>query len=306
MNIRNLVTSRLPEITTYDSGGNVTGIVVGNVTATANIRGAQVISTGTMVGLNDIVVGNIANAAATKTRITSFGANSFIQTGNGTVGTTGNVVFSTFGDDIARVVVNTTSGNVSAAGNVSANFFIGNGSQLTGISAAEPNWTNAGTIQAVGVGATSIAPIISTTGVTKNSVLYKQLGPKTWQIMVNYELTGGGSGAGTGNGDYLFTLPLGLQFDTTLPNQSAYQAAVLTNSTDILSRSIPNSAAYAQDGVTFAGWNVAVSGPVVWDATRYRVMVPTSTDFRCLGNSWFAFSTFPIRIVYWTFTFQSL
>jgi hypothetical protein len=71
-------------------------------------------------------MGNVANASATKTRILSDGAFSYIQTGNGTAGTTGNIVFSPYQSPTQRVVIDTASGNVTATGNVTAQNFIGN------------------------------------------------------------------------------------------------------------------------------------------------------------------------------------
>jgi hypothetical protein len=84
-------------------------------------------------------------------------------------------------------------------------------------SSGEPNYSSM-TIQAAGIGATAasptvpVAPTLATTPV-KNSILYKQLGPKTWQITGTYEQATA-TGATNGTGDYLFTLPQGLQFDT--------------------------------------------------------------------------------------------
>jgi hypothetical protein len=71
-------------------------------------------------------MGNVANASATKTRILSDGAFSYIQTGNGTAGTTGNIVFSPYQSPTQRVVIDTASGNLTAAGNVTAQNFTGN------------------------------------------------------------------------------------------------------------------------------------------------------------------------------------
>jgi hypothetical protein len=78
-------------------------------------------------------MGNVANASATKTRILSDGAFSYIQTGNGTASTTGNIVFSPYQSPTQRVVINTASGNVTATGNVTAQNFIGNGAALSNI-----------------------------------------------------------------------------------------------------------------------------------------------------------------------------
>jgi hypothetical protein len=78
-------------------------------------------------------MGNVANASATKTRILSDGAFSYIQTGNGTAGTTGNIVFSPYQLPTQRVVINTASGNITATGNVTAGNFVGNGAALSNV-----------------------------------------------------------------------------------------------------------------------------------------------------------------------------
>ena len=120
------------------SGINVTGggIVVGNtaeasllynfstqswvsnigITSNANITGANVNAVG-VNATSTIVVGNIANAG-TKTRITSFGPNTFIQTGNGVQFSTGNVIFAPYSDANVRVRIDTSTGDIYAAGNI--------------------------------------------------------------------------------------------------------------------------------------------------------------------------------------------
>jgi hypothetical protein len=94
---------------------NVT--VTGNISATGNVTGGNLISSATIYGNVDVVLGNIANASAVKTRIVSDTDFSYIQTGNGTVGSTGNIVFSPYSDPTQRVVIDTSSGNVTA-GNI--------------------------------------------------------------------------------------------------------------------------------------------------------------------------------------------
>lgn len=134
------------------SGANLLGDVAGfyvnpvrNDTTTANI--AQVVTynttskeltyantlnlAGSITG-GDFIAGNIANTTASKTRIAQSGANSYIQTGNGTVGTTGNIIFSPWADATAKVVINTTTGNITAnnIGNVAALNLNGNASSF--------------------------------------------------------------------------------------------------------------------------------------------------------------------------------
>jgi len=104
-------------------GGNIVGsggISANTGTFTGNINGGNLVASATIYGNVDVVVGDIANAAATKTRITSFGANSYIQTGNGTVGSTGNIVFAPYSDSTEKVVIDTASGNLTASGNIIA------------------------------------------------------------------------------------------------------------------------------------------------------------------------------------------
>jgi len=96
------------------------------ITTTGNITGGNLISSTGIVGNIELIMGNVANASATRTRILSDGAFSYIQTGNGTAGTTGNIVFSPYQSPTQRVVINTASGNITATGNVTAQNFTGN------------------------------------------------------------------------------------------------------------------------------------------------------------------------------------
>jgi hypothetical protein len=82
---------------------------------------------------------------------------------------------------------------------------------------SEPNWTSAGTIQSVGWNATTTAPTIGTT--TVNDYSYKQIGSKTWRCQLTYSAASN-TGVNSGSGDYLFTLPNGLQFNTSIAGQA--------------------------------------------------------------------------------------
>ena len=98
-----------------------------------------------------------------------------------------------------------------------SDFYYYNGSSW--ISLTEPNWTSAGTIQSVGWSATTTAPTIGTT--TVNDYSYKQIGPKTWKCQLTYSAPSNASGMNLGSGDYLFTLPNSLQFNTSIAGQNA-------------------------------------------------------------------------------------
>jgi hypothetical protein len=111
---------------------------VSTITTTGNITGGNLVSSGSIIGNPDIVLGNTANAVATRTRIVTDTTFSYIQTGNGTPSSTGNIVFSPYSSPTQRVVIDTASGNLSATGNVTAQNFIGNISitgNVTGTSA---------------------------------------------------------------------------------------------------------------------------------------------------------------------------
>ena len=97
-----------------------------------------------------------------------------------------------------------------------SDFYYYNGSSWMSI--REPNWTSAGTIQSVGWNATTTAPTIGTTAV--NDYSYKQIGAKTWQCQLIYSAPSNSSGNNGGSGDYLFTLPNGLQFNTSIVGQA--------------------------------------------------------------------------------------
>ena len=107
-------------VTLLSSFGSNTILTTGNVT-TGILR-----STGSIFGNVDIVLGDTANASATKTRLVSDTTFSYIQTGNGSIGSTGNIVFSPYSSATQRVVIDTASGNITSAGNVIAQNFSGN------------------------------------------------------------------------------------------------------------------------------------------------------------------------------------
>jgi hypothetical protein len=104
-------------------------------------------------------------------------------------------------------------------------------------------------------------------------VSYRQLGPKEWEVAYIFSANGGWTNAG--NGDYLFSLPNALQFNTSLPFQPVFQGYVMT--------SAQAARFYMLTGPSVASTSFSVSGnassfgagPVIWDPTRFRLF---STD----------------------------
>jgi hypothetical protein len=184
--------------------------------------------------------------------------------------------------------------------NIPANtaFAIGTtGATWKQIGASEvPNWTLAGTLSGVW-GAVTTAPTFTGTTFSKNAVYYKQLGPKTHEVEVAFEVTNTSGTAG--NGHYLFTLPYGLSFDQTILSQVGYTGST---SEYAISEALPSSSG----GIRRSDPIFYYIKIVPYDATRYRV-------FTCRDNAGYNFFssahfqlTSGTMAVKWRFTFQSL
>ena len=142
----NLVTAGLATVTGNIQGGNLR--TAGLISATGNITGGNVLfGTGVVTGTGNITGGNIL-----------FGTGVVTGTGN-VIG--GNILFG--------------SGIVSGTGNVAGGYIFGNGSQLTGVSAAVSvskieNGTSVANIGSSGgnlnisIGGTSNVVVVTTTG----------------------------------------------------------------------------------------------------------------------------------------------
>ena len=121
----NLVSLTGPVTTTSNiTGGNL--LTGGVISATGNVTGNYILGNGALLTGVITSVANINNGTSNVT-VVSPGGN--ISVG---VGGTGNVaVFASTGEYI--------TGLLSASGNVTGNYFIGNGSQLTGVAASSVN-----------------------------------------------------------------------------------------------------------------------------------------------------------------------
>ena len=131
----NLVTAGLVTSTGNVTGGNL--ITGGAITATANITGGNVLTGGIISSTGNITGGNISatNHTGTAVSVTGnvTGANfigNVIPPAGGAVSTTGNIT----GGNILTSGIVSAAGNITSAGNISGTFFVGNGSQLTGLS----------------------------------------------------------------------------------------------------------------------------------------------------------------------------
>lgn len=118
----------------FSTTGNITSGNIdtsGRITASGAITGSSLSTSGTISATGNITGGNVSATnltgtllTATQTNITSVGTLSSVSVSGNVQG--GNIL---------------TAGIVSATGNISANYFIGNGAALTGISAGGITWT---------------------------------------------------------------------------------------------------------------------------------------------------------------------
>ena len=251
-------------------------------------------------------------SSATINPWTLSGTNTYNTTGNVGIGTSSpsasallDVSSSSKGILIPRMtatqknaISSPTTGLLIFQTDAPSDFYYYNGSSW--ISLREPNWTSAGTIQSVGWNATTTAPTIGTTSV--NDYSYKQIGSKTWKCQLTYSAGSSSTGNNIGSGDYLFTLPNGLQFNNSIAGQAAISDNVGT-STWVwpgvwLSSSTGSITNLSQGGLLYV---------VPYNSTQFRLIhvgiagtgfvIPYASGYYGVGSniSW--------RV---TFTFQSL
>jgi hypothetical protein len=112
--------------------------------------------------------------------------------------------------------------------------------------------------------------------VTTDIMRYRQVAPKEFEIDMLYYQTGGG---GAGNGDYLFTLPGGLQFSS---NQYWFN----TNTGGIDSSAVKVAAVVrGSQGVVTNSFATGAVIAVVYDATRFKLIVNNSIANSALPNN---------------------
>lgn len=145
------------------------------ISATGNITGGNLKTTGLISATGDVTAGNVnagASIVATSHTGATFSATGNVTGGNintgGTVTATGNVT----GGNIRTV------GQVSATGNVTGSYFIGNGSQLTGIAggAATLSGNLTGNLVGNGYGANALTFVSVTGNVTAGNIIGNVVG----------------------------------------------------------------------------------------------------------------------------------
>jgi len=150
-------------------GGNlniVNNIRTSDMLVTGNITNAQLNVTGNVAAANIAATGNIT-ANGTLLSITGFSANSGAISATGNITANGTLLSITGFSANSGLV--TVAGNTNIVGNVAAPYFIGNGSQLTGVTAAPANIFN--TVLANGTAVIATSPNDTVTFVVSNNII---------------------------------------------------------------------------------------------------------------------------------------
>jgi hypothetical protein len=151
------------------SGNLLTG---GQLSASGNVTGGNLITTGLLSVTGNANVGNIGATNIVGTLTTN------AQLNITTVGTLTSLALSGNLNSDSNIVLNNANANISTLGNMTANVYFGNGSQLTGVTAAtastvttnaQPNITSTGTLSSLSVsGNANVGNIGATNGVFTN------------------------------------------------------------------------------------------------------------------------------------------
>jgi hypothetical protein len=109
------------------------------------------------------------------------------------------------------------------------------------------------------IGGVTTAPTKGTISI--DYVRYRNIGGKEYEVEYNFLQTTAGT---TGTGDYLFSLPAGLQFDFTAPGQTA-------NPTSTGYNAMKNRIVSSQGDLIVSNFHSS-SIVIPYDATRFRIM----------------------------------
>jgi hypothetical protein len=183
--------------------------------------------------------------------------------------------------------------NLGAAGQ----FLASTGTAIQWAVPGPPAFISAGTVQDVGLAATgSASPWPGNT--INNNISYRGTGVNQWEVIGTLYQDGSFPGASNGNGDYLFTLPVGLRFNFFLPFQWTWTGSF--NRGYVLGYALPGS--WVLGGFETDGW-YGQNAIVPFDATRYRMVVSTAGGSNFWGSGFYGLASSPPLYAKWSFTF---
>ena len=137
----NLATGNL----TAQGTTSLVGNVVGAANFTANVTGGNLLTAGIVSATSNVTGGNLLTGGIVSSTGNATHGN-LLVTGTGIISTAGNIyganlIISANESDTGNIQAGNllTGGLISASGNITGNYFIGNGSQLTGVTASSVN-----------------------------------------------------------------------------------------------------------------------------------------------------------------------
>ena len=169
------------------SGVNVAGNIVGGnintaglITVTGNVSSGNLRTTGSITATGNVLTGGLISATGNVAGTFILGNGSLLTgiiTSSGANVISGTTICAT-GNVIAGNV--TTTGVISATGNITGNYILGNGALLTGVITSSANINNgtsnvtvvtSGGNVTVGIGGTSNVAVFSTTGISIGNII---------------------------------------------------------------------------------------------------------------------------------------
>ena len=283
----------------------VAGIVFGCTTVSNTALGCSALSS-LGAGTLNVALGTCAGCAITTgSQNVAIGPNAAVASATGSCqlvigySATCNWLIGDSGKNIRPGAgIRDCSASLGTAGQV----LTSTGTVLQWATAGTPAWTSAGTVQAVGISTGTVA-----TTTLANNISYRQLGPKTYEVVGILRYTNiAGAAAGTSGATYNLTLPAGLQFDTTLPFQATYTGTLITTNSApsyILPGSTSTGSSYGGSGVI-----IETGGAVPYSATTYRILEKAISYSGSFGFWSPSTTSFPLNVAQgrvWGFTFTT-
>jgi hypothetical protein len=108
-----------------------------------------------------------------------------------------------------------------------------------------------------------------------NGIWTQQVGPKIWNIIYQYRANGSAATWGGPSGDFVFALPSGLNFDTSLPFQNAFTGNVQTSSHYNRGYFLPGASSTQFNAGGGQGSQFG-SGIVPWSGNAFRFFITDS------------------------------
>ena len=144
------------------------------------------------------------------------------------------------------------------------------------------------------IGAITTDPTVSSSCTFGNCVIYRQTGPKSYQVMWVFQKDASG-GTTSGSGQYTFALPAALpNIDTSVTNQSAFTGcSTCTDRAVICARWVCPGLSMGNSFATYgSSWSDSL-GASVYDNRTFRFLFPETSGadaarFEWVNDGWFA------------------